>query len=163
MKSLLCGVLLAFGAMFAAAAPASELVQLTQPALTGIGQPARTACVGYNFNTDDSIVGACRTATVSGCSGRGCQPTTLTTDYIATWDSAGNATGVQACSVVRHHLPQADQTTYLNGHTSLDCHNVIFSIGTVVEIDGVPFYYRTTSADGSELVNSNAAGYVFLP
>lgn len=158
MKSfLLC--LMAIGA-----AHASDLVQLTQPALAGIGQAARTACVGDSFNADGSVLGSCHTATSSPCSGRGCQPVTMTTNYIATWDANGNATGVQTCATVRHHLPQADQVTYVNGHSAADCHGVVFvQTNTVVVIDGAPFYYVSTSSNGAELVNSNVQGFLYLP
>jgi hypothetical protein len=162
MKSLIALVLV--GVFGFGAAQAQSLVTLTQPDLDGIGLSGRTACVGDSFNADGSVVGQCHTVTSSPCSGRGCQPVTLTTNYIASWDVEGNATGVQACSVVRHHLPQANTTTYLNGHSAADCPGVVFNQGAgTVEIGGIPYYYMTTSVNGDELVNSNVAGYLVLP
>lgn len=154
------------------AAHAADLVQLTQPALVGIGQAPRTACVGGSFNADGSIVGSCRTVIAGACSGRGCQPVMMTTNYVASWDANGNATGVSACSTVRHHLPQVDMVTYLNGHSAADCHGVTFNpTGTTVGIPYGPyaweveyFYYVSTdTTTGAELVNSNTAGYLYLP
>ncbi len=145
------------------AAQASDLVQLTQPTLSGVGIAGRTACVGSAFNSDNSVVGACRTVTASACSGRGCQPVTYTTTYVANWDALGEPTGTAACSLTRHHLPQADQVTFLNGYTS--CPSVVFDpTQTVVVIGGFPMYYVTTdAATGAELVNNNVAGYLYLP
>lgn len=158
MKALIASLVL-----LASAAQAQSLVPLTEPALDGIGLSGRTACVGDSFNADSSIVGACHTVTSSACSGRGCQPVTYTTNYIATWDATGSATSVQACSVIRHHSPQADQVTYLDGHSAVDCPSVVFNRGSTVEINGTPYYYVSTSVNGDELVNSNAAGYLVLP
>jgi hypothetical protein len=62
-------------------------------------------------------------------------------------------------------LPQADSITYLNGHGAADCTSVNFNpTGIVVVIGSVPYYYVTTDAvSGAELVNSNAAGFLYLP
>lgn len=158
MRLAILGLLLAAGVV-----SAGELIPLHEPALDGIGLAARTACVGSAFTASGTIVGACHTVTSSPCSGRGCQPVTLTTNYIATWDASGYATGAQACDVVRHHAPQADTVTYLNGHSAGDCPSVIFNpTGSVVMIDGVPYFYVSTdAATGNELVDSNSAGYLF--
>lgn len=147
----------------AVSAHAQSVISLTQPALAGIGIAARTACVGTAFSADHSVVGACHTVTSAPCSGRGCQPVTYTTNYTATWDSSGNATGVRACSVTRHHLPQPDVVTLLNGATS--CPGVVFNqTGSTVVITGYPYYYVTTDpVTGAELVNSATAGYLVLP
>lgn len=148
--------------LFSGAVQAQQLIALTQPALVGVGQPARTACVGTAFNADSSIVGACRTATSSACSGRGCQPVTFTTTYVASWDVFGDPTGVTACSVTRHHLPQADTVVYGSGFGPSNCPVVVFNpTGNTVNVNGTPFYYVTTDAQTSnELVNSNSAGYL---
>jgi hypothetical protein len=78
---------------------------------------------------------------------------------------AGNPMTADACSQLRHHLPQADSITYLNGHSAADCMSVNFNpTGIVVVIDSVPYYYVTTDAvSDAELVNSNAAGFLYLP
>jgi hypothetical protein len=152
--------------MVTGTAVAGTLVQLPPPpSLVGIGIATRLACVGVSFTGDGSVNGMCHTATSSPCSGRGCQPVTYITNYIVGWDATGSPTGSSACSTVRHHLPQADQTTYLNGHSAADCPGVVFnSTGSVVTINGVPYYYVTTDAmSGAELVNSNAAGFLYLP
>jgi hypothetical protein len=161
MKSLFLGLLLATGV---GAAQADATVQLLQPALVGLGQVGRTACVGGSFNADHSITGACHTAIAGACSGRGCQPVVTTTNYIATWNSVGEPTGVQACATVRRHGAQSD-VTYLNGHSAADCVGVVFNpTGAVIVIDGMPLFYVTTDAiTGAVLANSNTAGYLFLP
>ena len=147
------------------AAQADANVALVEPALSGIGIASRTACVGNSFTAGDTVLGACHTVTSAPCSGRGCQPVTTTTNYIATWNAVGEPTGVSACSTVRHHLPQADQTTYLNGHSAADCTGVVFNqTGAVIVIGGMPLFYVTTDAvTGAILANSNTAGYLFLP
>ena len=161
MRGLILALTMVSGTAFAGA-----LDQLPPPpALVGVGIATRLACVGVAFNADNTIYGACHTATSAPCSGKGCQPVTYTTNYIATWDTAGSPTGSTGCSIVRHHLPQADQTTYLNGHSAADCPGVVFNpTGPVVAINGAPYYYVTTDAvTGAELVNSNAAGFLYLP
>lgn len=161
MKGLIVALMMVSGTAFA-----GTVFQLPPPpALVGIGIAGRLACVGAGFNTDHTIYGACHTATSAPCSGKSCQPVTYTTNYIVTWDAAGNPTGSTGCSIVRHHLPQADQTTYLDGHSATDCPGVIFNpTGSVVVINGVPYYYVTTDAvTGAELVNSNASGLLYLP
>lgn len=158
MRTIVCTL-----AILASGVVSAGTMELTQPALAGIGIEGRTACVGDTFNANDSITGACHTIVSSPCSGRGCQPVTFTTNYIAAWDAQGNATGVEACSVLRHHLPQPNTTTYLNGHNALDCPGVVFNQGAgIVEVDGIPYYYVTTSVDGNELINSNVAGYLLI-
>lgn len=160
MTKVLIGLMM----LFSGAALAQTLVPLTQPSLAGVGLPARTACVGNAFNADDSIVGSCKTVTSSPCSGRGCQPVTNTTTYVATWDVFGDAIGVTACSVTRHHLPQADTTTYSMGYGPTNCPGVVFNPhpGSVTIVDGVPYYWVATDATtSSELINSNTAGYLY--
>lgn len=159
MKTLIAGFLL----MMAGAAVAQT--PLVEPSLTGIGIAGRTACVGAGFNADNSIYGACHTVTSPPCSGRGCQPVTTTTNYIATWDAVGNPLGTLACNTVRHHLPQADIVTPLNGIDPASCHGVVFNTTTgTVEIGGTPYYWVTTdTATGAELVNSSTAGFLYQP
>jgi hypothetical protein len=152
--------------MISGTAVAGTLFQLPPPpALVGVGIATRLACVGAGFTVDGSISGACHTATSSPCSGHSCQPVTYITNYIVTWDATGNPTGSTACSTVRHHLPQSDQTTYLGGHSAADCLGVVFNpTGMVVVINAAPYYYVTTDAvTGAELVNSSAAGFLYLP
>src|SRR6267142_4212588 len=128
---------------------AQSVIQLKQP--FEISQ--RPACSGSSFNADSSILGACRTLAFTACSGRGCQPVTYTTTYVVHWDSGGNPGGVEACSLLRHHLPQADVLSYLGGHSAADCPNLLTQTGTVVVLDGVPYYYITTDpVSGTELV-----------
>lgn len=156
MRLALLGLLLVSGL-----ASAGALVPLNEPALSGIGIAGRTACVGSAF-TPFGIVGACHTVTSSPCSGRGCQPVTLTVNYIATWDAAGYGTGVIACNTVRHHLPQPDVVSPLNNIPPATCKPVVFNptTGTVM-IDDLPFYWVATDAAGNELVNESTAGYLY--
>ncbi len=158
------------GLMVAGLANAGTLVQLAQPAsLNGIGN--QHACVGVGFAADNSVYGACKTVTSSACSGRGCQPVSYVTTYATTWDAEGNPIAATPCRIARHHLPQADQITYLNGYDATSCPPVKLSEPTVV---GIPygtypwevmyFYYVTTDAvTGAELVNNNTWGFLYLP
>lgn len=126
--------------------------------------PGHTACVGSAFNADGSIVGACRVIHASACSGRGCQPVTLTTTYVANWDVTGAGTSAVACKVVRHHLPQIDVITYADGYDASTCPNLNLNpTGTVVIIDGVPLAYVSTGPSGQELVNDSVGGFLWTP
>jgi hypothetical protein len=161
MKEIMLGLILVSSSAFA-----DSLVHLyPPPSLIGVGIAGRLACAGVGFNADSSVHGACHTVISSPCSGRGCQPVTSTTNYIASWDAFGNPIEATACDVVRHHLPQVDQITYLNGHSAADCFGVVFApTPTVVTIDGQPFYYVSTDpVTGAELVDSNAASYLYMP
>lgn len=143
-------------AAFVSSAHAQTVIPLTQSFTSNM----RPSCSGASFNVDNSVLGACRTVAFGPSCGRGCQPVQYTTTYIAHWDAAGNSSGVEACSLTRHHLPQADVTTYLGGHTAEDCPPVILSTHTVIVIDDVPYYYITTDAiTGAELV----VGALVLP
>lgn len=161
----LCALGLIASLAFTGLASSAELVQLPIPAPADIaGQDAQRHCAAIGFNADSTIAGACRTATSTACSGRGCQPVTTITGYVAAWDAAGNPVSATACSVTRHHLPQADMTTYAPGYGPLNCPPVKYQTPTVVSIDGVPYWYVSTDpASGAELVNSNSAGFVYLP
>jgi hypothetical protein len=160
MKVLLLS--LSLFASFAMADGYSTITPLgIPPALIGIGQSGRLACAPVGFRSDDSVYGACHTVTSAPCSGRGCQPVVYTTNYIVTWDLAGNPALGDACAIVRTHLPQAPQTTYYNGHSAADCFSVVTNpSGTTVAITYGPgdvtyYYYVSTSADGRyELVYS---------
>lgn len=156
MRLAILGLLLVSGI-----AAAGTLVPLREPTLDGIGLVARTACVGSAF-TSTGIVGVCHTVTSPPCSGRGCQPGTTTTNYIATWDAAGYGTGAVACNTVRHHLPQADVVSPLNNIPPEACKSVVFNptTGTVM-IGDLPFYWVATDAAGNELVNESTAGYLY--
>lgn len=151
-----------FLVMFAGLAAAQGMTQLDPP--VQIVVTSRLACAALGF-VGGVVGGECRTVTSAPCSGRGCQPVTYTTNYLATWDMDGNPLNAQACSLVRHHLPGADQVTYLNGHTAADCHDIVFNpTGTSVVLDDIPFHYVATDATtGNELVNSNYAGFLYRP
>ena len=150
--------------MGAVPAMADSLIQLPIPAGV-VGQEGRTSCVGNGFNADHSVFGACNSVTSSACSGRGCNPVTYTTTYVAAWDADGVPLSAIACSVTRHHSPQPNVTTYENGYDETSCPGVnLFGTHTVVVVDGTPFYYVATDpVTGAELVNSNAAGFLVLP
>lgn len=166
MTTKLWGCLIAL-ALVPALAGAQSLPTVTAlgipPALLHVGQPGRLACAPVGFRDDDSVYGACHTATASPCSGRGCQPVTVTTNYVVDWDIDGNPTLGDACSVVRHHLPQADQITYTAGYSAADCFPVRLNpLGTTYAIPYGPYgwqvsyaYDVATSADGLyELVDT---------
>lgn len=162
---------LALGLMLVGAVQAGTLVQLAQPpSLNGVGG-AQHSCVGVGFNADHSIYGACRTVTSSACSGRGCQPVTVTTDYATVWDAAGDPIVAVLCSITRHHIPQTNTTQYAPGYDATNCPSVVLGTGTTVGIPYGPYawqeayyYYVTTDpVTGAELVNSNSWGFLFTP
>lgn len=160
MKTLLLSLLLI------GSAHAGTLLQLPlPPSLATVGQSGTKSCAGNRFNVDGSVVGACRTVMASACSGRGCQPVSYVTAYVVTWDTQGTSTGVIACSVTRHHLPQANIVTYAPGYDASTCPPVNLSAtGTAFVINGTPYYYVTTdAASGAVLVNSNSWGFLYLP
>ena len=147
-----------------ASAPAfaDTLIQLSPP-LGVEGQPGRTTCVTSKFNADHSIAGVCSSPVSQACSGRGCNPATVTTIYIVAWDAQGLPLSAVACESVRHHTPQLDVTTYLNGYTK--CPPETFNpTSTVVVLDGLPLWYVAADpTTGAEIANSNVLGYLYLP
>lgn len=147
------GALLVGSLVMVATGHAAQLSQLAPPALP------RAACVGSGFD-GGQVTGVCVSVTSSPCSGRGCQPVTFTTTYLARWELDGATVSLEACNLTRHHLPQANQVTYYGDHTS--CPALVYNpTGTTVVVDGTPFYYVSTDpVTGDELVNSNSAGYV---
>ncbi len=166
MKHLLSALALM---VFSAFSHAGTLVQLVQPeSLNGIG--TQHSCAGVGFAADHSVYGICKMVTASACSGRGCQPIVVTSDYATTWDADGNPIAAVLCSVTKHHLPGADQVTYVAGYDATTCPKLQLSTGTTV---GIPygtqpwevtyFYYVTTDVTGAELVNSNVWGFLYLP
>lgn len=127
------------------------------------GMAGRKSCVVVSFNAGHSIDGVCTGVTSPACSGRGCNPATFTAVYIATWDAEGNVVSAVECSYTRHHTPQVDTVTYFNGYTSCPA-KAYNPTGTVVVLDGIPFWYVATDpATGDELVNSNVGGYLYSP
>lgn len=150
---------------------ASELVQLPVPAaVQAIAGPAYAHCSAAGFNADSSVSGGCQTVHASACSGRGCQPVKLIYNYITRWGTAGNVVSTEACSVRRHHLPQADTITYLNGHSAADCVGVVYNpTGTVIMLPSsfdpsqqAPYFYVSTDpVTGAILANSNTAGFLY--
>ncbi len=159
MKLLLLSTLFAFGA-----ASASELLRLPVPVQVTEGTSPYRECATTGFNADGSVAGTCRVALAYPCSGRGCQPVRYTYTYVASWGLDGYSIGATECSIIRRHFPQPATVTYLNGYTADTCPLINFNpTGTVVVIDGVPYAYVSTDALGDEVVNSNYAGYLYLP
>jgi hypothetical protein len=159
-------MLISFVAVFLfgmSAAMADSLRELPIPSeVTPLGQPGQIYCVGNSFGAGGAVNGACQTRVSQACSGRGCNPAQTITVFVATWDAEGNALSAVACESVRHHLPQKDVVTYLNGYTS--CPSTGIGTGTTVVIDGVPLYYVATDpTTGAELVNENYGGFLYLP
>lgn len=161
MKSILCA--LAF--LVAGAVHAGDLIQLPIPAeVPRVTYPSAPACAASAFNDDKSIRGACRSVRATACSGRGCQPVKYTTTYVAVWSAQGEPLVATACSLLRHHLPQADELSYYPGFDASTCPPLNFNpTGTTVTLNGKAFYYVTTNSVGSELVNSDYAGFLYLP
>lgn len=121
-------------------------------------------CATSGFNGDGTVAGACHGVVSSACSGRGCQPVTNTYTYVAAWDLDGNMVRSAACSVIRHHSPQPNATTYLNGYTAATCPGLVFNpTGTQVVVEDYPYYYVSTNAVGDEALNTNYAGFLYLP
>ena len=138
-----------------AGAASAETLSALPPPPSLVGPGHQVVCAASSFNADDSVKGTCKSASSTACSGRGCQPVTTTVFYIVAWSDLAPALG-DACYSVRHHLPQPDQLTLLNGHTQADCPFAL-NTGTVVMINGTPYWYVATSADGAfELVNWQA-------
>jgi hypothetical protein len=150
--------------MGAVPAMANSLIQLPIPSGV-VGQAGRTSCAGAGFNADHSVFGACSSETSFACSGRGCNPVTNTTNYVAAWDADGAPISAIACSVTRHHSPQPNVTTYENGYDGTSCPALnLFGTHTVIVVDGIPFYFAATDpVTGAELVSSNVAGFLVLP
>lgn len=158
-------VVILFLSLIAGSAYAGTLVQLPlPPSLATVGQSGTKSCAGVSFNADGSVNGSCHTKVASACSGRGCQPVTMITNYAVIWDAEGNPVSVVTCSVTRHHLPQTDSAVYAPGFDATTCPVInLFGTGTAVVINGTPFYYVTTDATGAELVNSNSWGFLYSP
>lgn len=166
MKYLLLSIALLASLLFMNSAGASAVTAIPIPLqLMNVGDAGGRTCVGVAFNADGSIRAACRTKQSAPCSGRGCQPVTITTTYVVTYNLASSDETVAACSATRHHPPQQDATTYVQGYDASTCPLVEFNpTGTTVMMNGSPWFYVTTNATtGAILINSNTAGYVYTP
>lgn len=150
MKSLLLLLVLASGA-----AEASTLAQIPVPSnVTG----SQKNCYAVGFSASGEVIASCRGVVSQACSGRGCQPL----QYITTYNVLGGV--ATACKTVQHHLPQADVTTYVSGYNAASCPDSNANpTGSVVTINGVPYYYVSAGPAGEMLVNSNTAGHVVYP
>ena len=74
--------------------------------------------------------------------------------YRVKWDHAGNFTGLGA---------QCAYTTTQPLYVGDGCRVDYSATGTLLTIDGVPYYYvATTAVTGDELVNSNAQSFLAL-
>ncbi len=167
MRLISALILATFGLLAASvsSAHADELIRLPlPPAVVAIAGPAYAHCTAAGFNTDGSIHGACETVHASACSGRGCQPVRYVYDFVANWSLDGFVQSAIQCSVTRRHVPQPPVITYTPGYDASNCPAPVYNpTGTVVEIYGVPYFYVSTDSNGNELVNSNVAGFVYLP
>ena len=157
MKSLLftCFLLLPY------AAQADTLTLLSKPTPPPDSiSVALSHCASIGFNTDGTIFGACKYTT--GSCGRYCTGPTST--YLATWAVSGYSPvlGV-VCATTNGGLAGRVTTTYVAPHNAADC-TESYGTHTTVVIDGYPFYYVAAAPpDGRELVNSNAASYLWTP
>lgn len=106
-----------------AAVAASSVVQAADfPTVTPLQLPSLTyhyqeSCLPIGWNADDTVSGICSTRKYGACSGRGCQPTRYTQNYITVWDINGVVQSAVLCDEVRTHIPQPAQYTYYNGFT----------------------------------------------
>jgi len=67
------------------------------------------------------------------------------------------------CATTNGGLAGRVTTTYVAPHNAADC-TESYGTHTTVVIDGYPFYYVAAAPpDGRELVNSNAASYLWTP
>ncbi len=118
------------------------VVQLAAP-VSGLTNVHSASCAASGFNADGTIAGVCKYSYgSSGGSGRGggYRPVP-TASFAATWTAFGQIVGLGAkCA----------------------CSPNYQGTGTVVVINGVPYYDVATAANGNELVNSNAAGFLVL-
>ena len=143
----------------AIAAALTANLSTAQQTLTSLGLPAaKQACAPSAFSHDGSfILGACREVSQSACSGRGCQPVRTTTIYNVSWNLSGQVLTSAACEVIRHHAPQPDVITYVNGYTS--CLSPVWDTGVSIVINQVPYYYVTSNGI-EELVTDQTTGYI---
>ena len=132
--------LVSIGGSAAAAGP--TLVQLAAPP-SGLVNVHSASCAASGFNADGTIAGVCKyTYGSSGGSGRGGgYRQSPTASFPATWTAFGQVVGLGA---------------------NCGCSPNYQGTRSVVVINGAPFYYVATAANGNELVNSNAAGFLVL-
>lgn len=153
-----------FAALCLAACTAAQADTITQLIVPPDVSGQLKVCGATGFDDQGYIRGMCRATTSSVCSGRGCQPVQMITTYLVAWDFTlvGVNTIAKPCKTVRHHLPQADQTTYQPGFDASSCPNLnLQGTGTVYEFEGVPYYFVASDPDtGRVLVNGQSAGYL---
>jgi len=160
MKGLMLGLLCLIGAT----ASADTLLQLPVPTnAKTIAGPAYAHCATAGFNADGTVRGNCQATHSAACSGRGCQPVRMVYNFVASWGSDGYSLTSIQCSVTRRHVPQLPVTTYTPGYDAATCPEPNYNpTGTVVVINGVPYFYVSTDTNGNEVVNSNYAGFLFI-
>ena len=146
----------AVAVLIAAPAFAADITALAVPA--GIARPpSHDYCAARAFDGADKIIGVCKDVHESACSGRGCQPVTITTFYNVVWSAGGVAPAASVCYTLWHHA-QSNVYTDANGQLLLAAPRscpFVLATGTVVYVDGVPYWYAATSADGAyEIVNT---------
>lgn len=160
--------------LIALAALAVPALAMAHPTFTPFAPPpgVRAAvpagamhCAGNAYNAKGKIRGACASPHAYPCSGRGCQPVTVTRYYNATWAADGAPISAILCMSIRHHLPQPDRYTYYNGFAARDCKKPELRSQTVVMINRgsgpSPYYLIATSPSGlTEIVADGSRSYL---
>jgi len=121
-------------------AQAGQLITLASPTHPNLWNYHYGSCAADGFSADGSqITGVCKYSYGSGSR----YHASPTISYLATWnlDGSANALGSQCTS----------------------CNLNYQGTGTVVMINGAPYYYVATDIGGQELVNSNVQSYLYLP
>ena len=163
MKRIIAFLALVFtGAAFAATADAGPLSALQLPAAIPTAYYYRNLSEGQSFSIDGSVLGVSQSSRSDTCSGRGCQPVVWTQVYNVAWDTSGNVESATLCGARRHHPPQIDSWIYEAGFDATSCKAfTTLATATVVQIDGVNYYYVTTNGL-AEIANGQTKSYVYL-
>lgn len=157
-------------ALLAAGVASAQIYPTVTPLQRPILQSSyQEACTPGGFNADDSIYGICYFKSYGVCSGRGCVPTTHTTNYITRWDLNGNVLSASECDTVTSHRPQPATYVYYNGYTSCPVYApnphaaVVEPFYGPYSWDYNVFYFVAQSADGLYTLVDNDVIYPAQP
>lgn len=135
--------------LLASPAFADTFIGLNNPGI----YPQRWTCAGQQFSTDGlTVAGTC--VRVIPSTAKYAQPAAY--EYAATWDAT---TGAVTLGALTCYSPQ---------HMGVDhsgCPTIVSLLDTneVVVIEGVPFWYVTSNAQGAELLHRQTGSLVFWP